>query len=53
MTVQENLEMGAYSVKMSKADMDRHLEEQYEIFPRLKNVQSRKQVPCQGANSRC
>lgn len=28
--------MGAYSVKMSKADMDRHLEEQYEIFPRLK-----------------
>ena len=29
-------EMGAYSVKMSKADMDRHLEEQYEIFPRLK-----------------
>lgn len=36
MTVQENLEMGAYSVKMSKADMDRHLEEQYEIFPRLK-----------------
>ena len=36
MTMQENLEMGAYSVKMSKADMDRHLEEQYEIFPRLK-----------------
>ena len=35
-TVEENLEMGAYSVKMSKADMDRHLEEQYEIFPRLK-----------------
>lgn len=36
MTVQENLEMGAYSVKMSKADMDRHLEEQFDIFPRLK-----------------
>ena len=36
MTVQDNLEMFAYSVKMSKADMDRHLEEQYEIFPRLK-----------------
>lgn len=36
MTVQENLEMGAYSVKLSKADMDRHLQEQYEIFPRLK-----------------
>ena len=36
MTVQENLEMGAYSVKMSKPDMDRHLEEQYDIFPRLK-----------------
>lgn len=36
MTVQENLEMGAYSVKMSKSAMARHLEEQYEIFPRLK-----------------
>lgn len=36
MTVQENLEMGAYSVKMSGADMTRHLEEQYDIFPRLK-----------------
>jgi branched-chain amino acid transport system ATP-binding protein len=36
MTVQENLEMGAYSVKLSKAEMERHLEEQYEIFPRLK-----------------
>ena len=36
MTVEENLEMGAYSVKMSKPEMDRHLEEQYDIFPRLK-----------------
>ncbi|MGL6217374.1 MAG: ABC transporter ATP-binding protein [Lacrimispora sphenoides] len=36
MTVQENLEMGAYSVKLSKAEMERHLEEQYDIFPRLK-----------------
>lgn len=36
MTVQENLEMGAYSVKLSKAEMERHLEEQYKIFPRLK-----------------
>lgn len=36
MTVQENLEMGAYSVKLSKSEMERHLEEQYEIFPRLK-----------------
>ncbi len=36
MTVQENLEMGAYSVKMSKAEIERHLEEQYDIFPRLK-----------------
>lgn len=36
MTVQENLEMGAYSVKMSGAQMERHLEEQFDIFPRLK-----------------
>lgn len=35
-TVQENLEMGAYSVKMSKAQLEEHLEAQYEIFPRLK-----------------
>lgn len=36
MTVQENLEMGAYSVKMSKAALEQHLEEQFDIFPRLK-----------------
>lgn len=36
MTVAENLEMGAYSVKMSKKQMTEHLEEQYELFPRLK-----------------
>ncbi len=36
MTVQENLEMGAYSITLSKKEMERHLEEQYEIFPRLK-----------------
>lgn len=36
MTVQENLEMGAYSITLSKKEMGRHLEEQYEIFPRLK-----------------
>lgn len=36
MTVQENLEMGAYSVKMPKSQMGRRLEEQFDIFPRLK-----------------
>lgn len=36
MTVQENLEMGAYSVKMSGAYMNRRLEEQFDVFPRLK-----------------
>ena len=36
MTVAENLEMGAYSIKMSKKQMEEHLEEQYELFPRLK-----------------
>lgn len=36
MTVQENLEMGAYSITLSKKEMEHHLEEQYEIFPRLK-----------------
>lgn len=42
MTVQENLEMGAYSVKMSKAEMEQHLEEQYDIFPRLKERSKQK-----------
>ena len=36
MTVQENLEMGAYSMKYSRSVMTEHLEEQYQIFPRLK-----------------
>lgn len=39
MSVQENLEMGAYSKPMSKQDLDAHLEEMYEIFPRLKERQ--------------
>lgn len=42
MTVRENLEMGAYSVKMSKAEIDRHLEEQYATFPRLKERDKQK-----------
>ena len=36
MTVRENLIMGAYSRKFSKAESHQHLEEMYEIFPRLK-----------------
>lgn len=36
MTVRENLEMGAYSVNISKGQLESRLEEQYEIFPRLK-----------------
>ncbi len=36
MTVQENLEMGAYSVKMKSSELQEHLDMQYEIFPRLK-----------------
>ena len=35
-TVEENLEMGAYSIKLSKAELEEHLEAQYNLFPRLK-----------------
>lgn len=36
LTVYENLEMGAYSRKISKGQMAQELEEVYSIFPRLK-----------------
>ena len=40
MTVAENLEMGAYSIKMSKKQMEEHLEEQYELFQRACKAKS-------------
>ena len=36
LSVYDNLEMGAYSKKYSKKEFNSRLEEQYEIFPRLK-----------------
>jgi len=36
MTVVENLEMGAYSIKTTKKEMEQRLESMYELFPRLK-----------------
>lgn len=42
MTVRENLEMGAYSVNMTRAELDSQLEEQYSIFPRLKEREKQK-----------
>jgi len=35
-SVQDNLEMGAYSKKFSRKTLVEHLEEQYDLFPRLK-----------------
>lgn len=35
LTVEENLIMGAYSRKFTKSQMSAHLQEMYEIFPRL------------------
>jgi len=35
-SVQDNLEMGAYSKPFSRKELLEHLEEQYELFPRLK-----------------
>ena len=42
MTVRENLEMGAYTVNISKSQLESRLEEQYEIFPRLKERDKQK-----------
>jgi len=39
MSVRDNLEMGAYSKKFSKKEMNVHIQEMYEIFPRLKERQ--------------
>lgn len=36
LSVEVNLEMGAYSKSYSKAEMQQMMEEQYELFPRLK-----------------
>lgn len=36
MTVQENLEMGAYILKTTKSEMNEHLDRMYDLFPRLK-----------------
>ena len=36
MTVYENLEMGAFSKKYTKGEMDVHIAEVYDLFPRLK-----------------
>jgi len=40
MSVKDNLVMGAYSRKYSSAEMNRKLEEMFEIYPRLKERQS-------------
>ena len=42
MTVLENLEMGAYSRKYSRQEMNEHLDRAYELFPRLKERKQQK-----------
>ena len=42
MTVLENLEMGAYSCKCSSRELKERLEQQYQLFPRLKERQKQK-----------
>ncbi|MCI5901699.1 MAG: ABC transporter ATP-binding protein [Blautia sp.] len=39
MTVRDNLEMGAFSRKYSGDEMEQHIEDMYQIFPRLKERQ--------------
>ena len=42
MTVLENLEMGSYSIKRSKKEMNAKIEEMYDLFPRLKERMGQK-----------
>ena len=42
MTVLENLEMGSYSIKRSKKEMNAKIEEMYDLFPRLKERRGQK-----------
>lgn len=42
MTVLENLEMGSYGIKRTKAEMKRKVEEMYSLFPRLQERKSQK-----------
>jgi len=42
MSVSENLEMGSYSIKRSKKEMNKKLDEMYELYPRLKERASQK-----------
>ena len=42
MTVLENLEMGSYSIKRTKKEMEEKLGEMYDLFPKLKDRKSQK-----------
>lgn len=42
MTVLENLEMGSFGIKRTKAEMKNKLEEMYDLFPRLKERKNQK-----------
>ena len=42
MTVLNNMEMGAYSKKFSRKELNEHLDSMYELFPRLKERANQK-----------
>jgi len=42
MTVLENLEMGSYSIKRSKKEMNAKIDEMYDLFPRLRERRAQK-----------
>ena len=52
MSVEENLEMGAYSPRARKRQKD-NLERVYDTFPRLKERRKQRSPPSPAANSRC
>ena len=53
LTVFENLEMGAFCRTYSKAQLQRHYDEMFELFPVLKERKSQLAGSLSGVNSRC
>lgn len=52
MSVEENLEMGAFSLK-DQSSLKRDLDMVYGLFPRLKERRNQKPAHCPAASSKC
>src|ERR1700761_8759169 len=53
MSVEDNLWMGAYSRKTTRAELNRDLDRVYATFPNCATAGTRRRRPCPAASSRC